>query len=107
VTSNWRKHTSALSKRDGILLSGKTVTTPLVLELTTGLFLKTLLKVGYTLDNADQQNCLIQSPERPDIMNPDCPTNIDFDRPVDGYPGYFVRVFLDGEKYEVSNIRPF
>ena len=91
-----------LDNCDGISDKALTITMPLVHELTTGLFLKTLLKAGKTLDSHDGQNKLIQMPNTPDILHPDRPTNIDWERALDGFPGYYSKVALDGEPYSVS-----
>ncbi|KAF8495303.1 hypothetical protein JB92DRAFT_2993870 [Gautieria morchelliformis] len=81
-----------------------TITMPFVHELTTGLFLKSLLKAGKTLDSHDRGNILIQVPDVPDILHPDRPTNIDWEQPVSGYPDYFSKVYLDGEAYMVGDV---
>lgn len=78
-----------------------TITMPLVHELTTGLFLKTLLKAGKTLESHDCSNKLLEDPDVPDILHPDRPSNIDWDNAVNGFPGYFAQVSLDGETYTV------
>lgn len=79
----------------------KTITMPLVHELTEGLFLRTLLKAGMSLSAKDQANKLIQQPRVPDIMHPDPPTNIDWGQPVEGVPNFFQSITLDGETYSV------
>jgi hypothetical protein len=82
---------------------GVTITMPLVHELTTGLFLKTLIKAGKTLDSHDRLNKLLEDPGVPDILHPDRPSNIDWESAVSGFPGYFRRVSLDGEMYSVRH----
>ena len=91
-------------KSDVIFDNALTITMPLVHELTTGLFLKTLLKAGKTLDSHDRENKLIQAPDTPDILHPDRPTNFDWEHAINGSPGYFRKVSLDGEAYNVGDV---
>ncbi|KAF8590035.1 S-adenosyl-L-methionine-dependent methyltransferase [Ramaria rubella] len=81
-----------------------TITTPRIHELTTGLFLKTLLKAGVTLDIQDRRNDLIQPHQPPDKLHPDPPTHIEWENPVSGVRGYFTGVSLDGEPYTVGDV---
>jgi len=82
----------------------KTITMPLVQELTKGLFLQAHLKAGLELTPAEKQNRLIQVAPVPDIMHPDHPTNIDWGKPVKGTPGYYRSIRLDDEKYRVGDV---
>lgn len=93
-----------MHKSDVISDKTLTITMPLVHELTTGLFLRTLLKAGKTLDSHDRDNKLIQTPDTPSILHPDRPTNFDWEHTITGYPGYFLKVSLDGEAYEVGDV---
>lgn len=79
---------------------GQTVTMPIVHELTTGIFLKTLLKAGKTLDNQDGCHKLLQAPDPPNILHPDRPTHVEWENPA-AIHGYFHTVSLDGENYSV------
>ena len=80
-----------------------TVTMPIVHELTTGLFLKSLLKAGKTLDSQDVCHKLLQVPDPPNILHPDRPTHVEWENPA-AIHGYFRTVSLDGEEYSVCSM---
>ena len=100
------------SKRDGseernveirvLKHRNKTVVTPTVSDIASGLFYRTLAAAGDQIEETGLDSFAnICNPEVPVTVHAHDPTSIEWGEPVLGFPSYYQNVLIDGTLYSV------